>query len=133
MDDTAAEREWLEALVMIIADKPAESWKDEDVTGFEIKLSDIARRFRNLEALQKEVAASAGEGLEARRITVTRPDGQEVHQIIWFDQERQDQIKCLCDEILGILNQYDNPQLQQAVVAKLAEKVLGSASQDNMP
>lgn len=27
---------------MIVADKPAESWTDEDVTGFEIKLSDIA-------------------------------------------------------------------------------------------
>ncbi len=123
-DDTAAEREWLEALVMIVADKPTESWKDEDVTGFEIKLSDIARRFRNLEALQKEVAASTGEGFEARRITVTRPDGQEVHQTIWFDHERQDQIECLLDEIVGILNLHDNPQLQKAVVAKLAEKVL---------
>lgn len=41
-DDTARSREWLEALVMIIADKPAESWTDEDVTDFEIKLSDIA-------------------------------------------------------------------------------------------
>lgn len=60
-DDTARSREWLEALVMIIADKPAESWTDEDVTGFEIKLSDIVRRFKNLEALQKEVAASTGD------------------------------------------------------------------------
>ena len=131
MDDTAAEREWLEALVMIVADKPAESWKDEDVTGFEIKLSDIARRFRNLEALQKDVAAFTGEGFEARRITVTRPDGQEVHQTVWFDHERQDQIEYLFNKTLGILNQYDNPQLQKAVVAKLAEKVL--SSQDNMP
>jgi len=29
---------------------------DEDVTRFEIKLSDIARRFKNLEALQKVAA-----------------------------------------------------------------------------
>lgn len=123
-DDTAAEQEWLEALVMIVADKPAESWKDEDVTGFEFKLNDIARRFRNLEALQKEVAAATGEGFEVRRITVTRPDGQEVHETIWFDHERQAQMECLLDEIVGILNLQDNPQLQKAVVAKLAEKVL---------
>ena len=130
---------------MIVADKPAESWTDEDVTGFEIKLSDIARRFKNLEALQNEVAArqlegsgryastasSTGEGLEARRITVTRPDGQEVNQIIWLNHERQDQIECLFDKILGILSLYDNTRLQQAVVAKLVERVLGSASQDN--
>lgn len=127
-DDTAPAREWLEALVMIVADKPAESWTDEDVTGFEIKLSDIARRFRNLEALLTEVAASTGEVIDARRITVTRPDGQEFYQTIWFDHERQDEIECLFDEILGILNVHDNTQLQQAVVAKLAERVLGSCS-----
>ncbi len=131
-DDTAGEREWLEALVMIVADKPAESWTDEDVTGFEVKLSDIARRFKNLEALQNEVAASTGEGFESRRITVTRPDGQEVNQVIWFNHESQDQIECLFNEIVGVLSKYDNTQLQQAVVAKLAERVLGSASEDNM-
>jgi len=35
--------------------------------------------FKNLEALQKRVAASSGEGFEVRRITVTCPDGQEVY------------------------------------------------------
>ncbi len=131
-DDAAADKEWLEALVMIVADKPAESWKDEDVTGFENKLSDVARRFRNLEALQTEVATSIKDGFEARRVTVTRPDGQEIHQMVWFDNERQAQIECLFDKILGILSQYDNPQLQQAVIAKLAEKVLDSASQEQI-
>ena len=131
-DDTARSREWLEALVMIVADKPAESWTDEDVTGFEIKLSDIARRFKNLEALQKEVAASTGEGIDARRITVTRLDGQEVHQTIWFDHERQEETECLFEEILSRLNSYNSTQLQQAVVAKLAERILGLGSQDNI-
>lgn len=114
---------------MIVADKPAAFWIDEDFTGFEIKLSDLARRFKNLEALQKEVATK-GEGFEARKVTVTRPDGQETHGMVWIDRENQDQIESVLNEILGILNKYDNNQLQQAVVARLTERVLGSLPQD---
>jgi hypothetical protein len=54
VDEEKTDGEWLAALVMIIADKPAESWTDENVTGFEIKLSDLARRFKNLEALNHD-------------------------------------------------------------------------------
>lgn len=128
-DETVADKEWLEALVMIVADKPAESWTDEDVTKFEINLSDISRRFKNLEALQKEVAAK-GAGFDARRITVTRPDGQEIHQMVGIDRDRQDQVDRLVDDILAELP--DNFQIRQAVVVKLAEKVLGAASQENV-
>ncbi|MEA5507009.1 hypothetical protein VB735_28725 [Halotia wernerae UHCC 0503] len=53
------------------ADKSAESWIDDDAIAFEMKLADLVRRFKNLEALQKEVAAN-GEGFEARRITLTK-------------------------------------------------------------
>lgn len=130
-DDTAADKEWLEALLMIVADKPAESWTDEDVTGFEIKLSNIVRRFKNLEALQKEVAAK-GEGFEARRITVTRSDGKETHRMVWIDNKCQDQIERLVEKVLQDPILRDNPQLQQAFVTKLTEKVLGSATQEDV-
>jgi len=131
-DDTAADKEWLEALLMIVADKPAESWTDEDVTGLEIKICDLARRFNNLEALQKEVAASIGGGFEARKITVTRSDGQETHRIVWVNHEYKDQIESLVEEILKHPALRDNTQLQQALVAKITETVLGSASQNHL-
>src|ERR687885_884631 len=124
-DETVADKEWLEALVMIVADKPAESWTDEDVTKFEINLSDISRRFKNLEALQKEVVAK-GAGFDARRITVTRPDGEEINQIVGIDRECQEQIEELVEKVLEILP--DNNQLRQAVIAKLTERVLDLAS-----
>ncbi|MEM9510695.1 MAG: hypothetical protein AAGA16_23925, partial [Cyanobacteria bacterium P01_E01_bin.35] len=76
IDETVDDGQWLKALVMIVADKPAESWTDRDVTRFEIELADLVRKFQNLEALQKETTAK-GEGFEARRITVTHADGQE--------------------------------------------------------
>lgn len=68
------------------SDKPAESWTDKDVTRFELKLSDLTRRFKNLEALRAEVDAK-GTGFDARRITVNRPDGQEINQIVGIDRD----------------------------------------------
>ena len=76
VDETIDDAQWLKALLMMVADKPAESWTDQDVTRFEIELADLVRKFQNLEALQKETTAK-GEGFEARRITVTHADGQE--------------------------------------------------------
>ncbi len=124
-DETKTDTEWLEALVMIVADKPAESWTDEDVTRFELKLSDLTRRFKNLEALRAEVDAKGG-GFDARRITVTRPDGQEINQIVGIDRECEDEIEELVEKVLEILP--DNTQLRQAVIAKLTERVLDLAS-----
>lgn len=132
VEENTSDQEWLEALVMIIADKPAESWSDEDATAFELKVSNVARRFKNLEALRTEVAASQQAGFEARRITITRPDGQETHRMVWLDNKQQNRINDLVEEFLGKLTLYDDPQLQQALVAKLAERVLGADSQEDV-
>jgi hypothetical protein len=131
IDEDLEDRQWLEALVMIVADKPAESWKDEDVTGFEIKLSDLARRFKNLEALQKDTATKS-EGFEARRITITRPDGEETHRVICFEQEPPKQLEKLVESVLEHPLLQDNPQLQQAFLAKLTERVFGVTSGENV-
>ncbi|PMB25173.1 hypothetical protein [Fischerella thermalis] len=120
-DESKSDSQWLEALVMIVADKPAESWTDDDAIAFEMKLADLVRRFKNLEALQKEVAAK-GEGFEARRITMTRPDGQEIHQMVWVDHGRESLLEQIVDEILAKLP--DDQQLRQAILAKLSERIL---------
>ncbi len=121
------DQEWLNALVMIVADKPAESWKDEDLTEFEIKLSDLARKFKNLEALQKETA-SKGEGFDARRITVTRPDGQETHRLVWVDHKQEDEVEQEVEKILKDLRK--DAQFRQAVLARLTEFILGESSSE---
>ncbi|WP_066379592.1 MULTISPECIES: hypothetical protein [unclassified Anabaena] len=120
-DETKNDSQWLEALVMIVADKPAESWTDDDATAFEMKLADVVRRFKNLEDLQKDVAAK-GEGFEARRITMTRPDGEEIHQTVWVDYGRESEVEKMVNRIMADLP--DDQQLQQAILAKLSERIL---------
>ena len=128
-DKTTTDEQWLEAMVMIVADKPAESWQDSDVTEFEMKLADISRRFKNLEALQGEVTTT-GKEVEVRRITITRPDGNETHQMVWIEKEQKqiDQIDLLIDKILNDDLLRDNHQLQQTLAARLTERVFGTNS-----
>ena len=123
IDETVDDEQWLKALVMIVADKPAESWTDQDVTRFEIELADLVRKFQNLEALQKETTAK-GEGFEARRITVTHSDGQETHRVVWVDNEQEKQVEKLVEDVMTVLPQ--DPQLQQAVLTKLTERILNA-------
>jgi hypothetical protein len=125
-DESVSDRQWLESLLMIVVDKPAESWTDADVHSFEPKLTDLARRFMNLEALQKGMGASKNKGFDARRITIARPDGQEIHQLVWLDPEDSDRLEVLVEKILREESVQGSDRLQQALIAKLAERVMGN-------
>ena len=131
VDDNAAEQEWLEALVMIVADKPPKSWTDDDITRFELALSDLVRRFKNLEALQKE-ANIPTEGFVAKRLTLTESNGKEIRQIIWIDRENEDFLNKMVDKALSMPEIKDSPKLQQAFIAKLSERVLGTNVKDSL-
>ncbi|OUC12890.1 MAG: hypothetical protein B0A82_20145 [Alkalinema sp. CACIAM 70d] len=130
VDETKDQQAWLEALLMIVADKPAEAWSDADFTTFEHNLGDLARRFKNWEALQKEVAARSQGGFEARRLTVTRPDGSEIHRIVCMDQEQQERLDPWIDRFL---TECPDPQLQQALLTRLTERVLGETAENPKP
>ncbi|NEQ47451.1 MAG: hypothetical protein F6K00_29485 [Leptolyngbya sp. SIOISBB] len=119
-DEGKSDRPWLEAVVMVIADKPAESWTDEDMIRFELSLSDLSRRFKNLEALQASVKATSKGGFEARRVTVTRPDGTEINKMVWADHEHYAKVD---PDIDHIFQQYSDPQLLQTLYTRFTERL----------
>ena len=123
-DETVSDRQWLEAVVMVVADKPAESWTDEDVTRFELNLSDLSRRFKNLEALQATVKAQGKGGFEARRLTVTRPDGTEVNKLVWADDEHQAKVDPAIDEFF---QRFPDAQLREMLLTRLTERMFDEA------
>lgn len=124
IDDSQNDSQWLSAVVMVIADKPAESWSDEDSIAFEVKLADILRKFENLEAIQTEVNTQGiQEGVTARRISVTRDNGEETLRMVWIDESREKEADDLVDKILTQLEGLDR-KLREAVLAKLTEKIL---------
>jgi len=127
VDKEANNSNWLESLLLIISSKPPKSWSDEDVIIFETKLSDIARRFMNLEALQKEIVIP-NEGIDARRITVTYPDGDEIHHMLWINRDEQKNIERIADKIIREYILSDDANLKQALAAALIEKTFHKKS-----
>jgi hypothetical protein len=136
VDETKEERAWLEALVMVIADKPAESWRDETVQAFEVQLGDLARRFRNLEAVRQDLAreaetiAAPSENLRPQRVTLTQLDGEEQHRLVWRDMklERMEQVEAKVERLLQELQGLE-PSVREAIALRLMERVLGSQQQ----
>ena len=120
-------KSWIESILLTISNKPSNSWTDEDVIIYETKLSDIARRFMNLEALQKEIAIPS-EGIDARRITVTYPDGDEIHQMLWIDRDNQSNIDRIAEQIIEKYDLSDDANLKQALTAALIERIFSKRS-----
>ncbi len=131
-DELASDRDWLAALVMVVADKPAESWLDRDADRFELTLSDLARRFKNLEALHAANAARS-DGFEAKRIAVTRPDGSELTEMVWIDREQLEVVNGWVDRALALLPVEDE-RARQWFLAQLNERLLAApqASADEL-
>jgi hypothetical protein len=132
ISDTANEREWLEALLMVIADKPAISWADEDTARFEVRLSDLARRFVHLEAIQREAYQPIPLGFDVQRITITNPDGFEDNHVVWLNQEHQSLISAFADKILSDESIRDDEQFQQGLVAELVKRVFHSEREQSI-
>jgi len=115
---------WLESIIMIIADKPAYTWTDDDASVFEAKANDFARRFINLEVLYKELESIPGKGFEARRVIVTKPDGTEENRILWTDNSKLKHLKVLVEEIVSKYDLDKNTNDFQSIIAGLLERYL---------
>ncbi len=122
-NDVASEQTWLEALLMVIADKPFDRWADDDLVTFELRLSELARRFANVEAVLHDMKAPDRDGFDARRVTITAPDGREVHRLVWIDEHVRDAARRIADEIVPHLTDIPDEQ-RYAVITALAESVL---------
>lgn len=128
-----AEQAWLESLLLIVADRPAETWGESDVLVFESKLADLARRFKSLEALVAEVGAREYAGAyDARRVTITRPDGGEIQEVVWVDEEQKERVAELVDKMLADIDLNDKA-LRRAFVASLVSKVYAESQDAGQP
>jgi hypothetical protein len=125
LDESADDRDWLQSLVMIIADRPAETWTKDDLLAFEMNVTEMARRFINLEALQKQAAREGLEGFDARRITVTEPTGEEVHRLVWVDRQEKAVIEAHAQHVVQEIRRRVTQEHQQhAILMALLQLML---------
>lgn len=132
VNDTPASQDWLEGVLMVVADKPVDAWTDDDALAFELHLSDLARRFSHLEGLRHEVATVRYAGFDARRITITRTDGREQHYLVWIDPETRHALDVIVRDVRAHVAAFTDEQ-RRAVAAAIAEALLESDSPANLP
>jgi len=124
LEDSSDDKHWLETLLMIIADKPVGSWTDEDELMFEMNVHEMARKFQNMEALQKVFSGKPGKGFVARRIVLTRPNGEEASRIFWVERGSERKIGAIVSRILKEHRLDKDSYLFQGVLASLLDRSL---------
>ncbi|TKJ32900.1 MAG: hypothetical protein CEE38_22015 [Planctomycetes bacterium B3_Pla] len=130
MNNQKDEKAWLEAILMVVADKPVESWTDINVTEFELNLMSIARRFRNLEALLSRVhSLELADGFVAKQITVTHADGEEINEVVWMNLKAQSKINEIVDELFDKYDMEKDEEKLQSIICAISERLFLSKSE----
>jgi hypothetical protein len=127
-EETLEDQDWLEALAMTLVSKPPESWTDHDVGLFEALIAERAQWFRRLELLYHELNGKKSEGFEARRVTLTEPDGNETAELVRVDLSTQELVGDVLDKALAELEERLGKEASEALLGVLAGRVLSSSS-----
>jgi hypothetical protein len=123
LDDKA----WLEAVLMVVSDRPVDSWLDKDALSFEIKLGEIVRRFKSVESII-EITSDLNKGFEARKVTITHQDGREFSEVLWLDSTEKEEISTLTQKIKGEYFK-NNDKINKALLSSIIEAILSPAEE----
>jgi len=128
------EKDWMEAIAFVVQNKPPKFWSDSDFIQFEDNLISIVNRFTSLEALRSCMKDSPGVDFDARRVTITKPGGEGIDEVVWISRENQARVDSYIKQ--NILHDYPmkgNKQFLQAVLCTLSEKLFQLESEDTAP
>jgi hypothetical protein len=127
-DETLDDHDWLEALAMTLASKPPSSWTDNDVAVFEALVAERSQWFRRIELLYHQTHAVQGVGFDARRVTITAPDGTEVAELVRVDPASCELVDDVLDSALRTLEQRLGGSSAQTLLGVLANRLLSAAA-----
>ncbi|MDB4952197.1 MAG: hypothetical protein JWM27_4846 [Gemmatimonadetes bacterium] len=133
VEPDTSDRTWLESVVMVIADRPAETWTGDDALAFEINLGEVAHRFGRLEALLRETVADPHESFDARRVTVTDQDGRELQRVVWVERTKQAPIREFAQGLIHKIRELGDPGMREAVALAILDEVMGERKLNTAP
>jgi hypothetical protein len=126
-DEHLDDEDWIGALAMGLVSKPPGSWTDHDLTLFEALLAERAQWFQRLELLYHELKGARGDGFDARRVTLTAPDGTERAELVRVDGSTREKVSDILDGALAELDGRLGEEAPRALLGVLADRLLSSA------
>lgn len=125
-DEHLDDEDWTAAMAMNLVSKPPSNWTDHDVGLFEALVAERAQWFRRLELLYHELHGPSGDGFDARRVTLTSPDGLERAELVRVDQKTRGLVDDVLDEAVSKLEPRFGAEAQQALLGILSDRLLSS-------
>lgn len=129
---TLPDREWLESVASVLAQKPPNQWNDGDVLRYRVALADMAGRFRRME----DIAFSHGGPQESTgavrrmRLSLTDMLGREQRELVRISPDEEDQVRATVTTLTDALQAAGADQRMRVMaVAELAWKTLESLRQ----
>jgi len=130
---------WIEAIATLLADRPPKTWSDADRARYQVKLSELARTFRHIEALSGEILDRAKSGLplgEVLRIGVTDRYSKDMEGVVVVETKDQDAVTRAVigiEEVLDLANLTETPALALAALATTARRFLAEMETAEVP
>ena len=132
--DTALEDiDWVENLAMNVAERPAPAWRDIDRRRFDANIVELLAAYRRVEMLHLEHLDAPTGGVMARQVMVTTPDGHTTGGVVWLDDAAATEIEDIATKALGEAETRVGARAAEALLAVLAEKLVGSGSAKAVP
>ena len=126
-DDNLSEPKWIESVASFIVSNPPSYWGDSDETAFQHKLTKFAERFKHVESIYfgKDDILEGSEGI---RFSITRADGSERAEVMYFRPEAEKQFPNIQEDIQRLLTEHG--RLGLAAVARAVWNELNEDSEE---
>ena len=125
--ETSDHGKWFSGVLLFLGRKPPVKWTDQDRATAEYRLAQFAARLLDLEKLRLhfDAAAIPAGKYEAVLVKVASETGGEAEQVVLIDADKERAVKTTLGKFRRMLDDVDDPELQLAIVARLAERFLG--------
>ena len=128
-DGTLEPDDLLISLLTQLANKPPAEWADADEDQFEIRLAQLARRFRNTEALLVDLPGVGESDNTLLRLAVARRGHAERERVLELRADDEQEIASVRARVMKALNGDEPPERVLAAFALIAEDLI-TASDD---
>ncbi len=124
-NETMPDDDWVGHIALIISGDPLPLWRDASLDLFRRRVREVSKTFSRLYALHYDAThSSSAEAFEARRITLTRPDGGEEHLLLSIPSQLEGDAGVLVESVLDQAGRQLGPQGDRILLAVLAKRLL---------